>query len=162
MSRTAHESHGLAGAQLELLTAVQDRLIPRHDDMPGAGELGGADVVSGYMGELPELHSDIAAALDSIEAKSKTQEFRGADLPGFGRLEESRKDEILREVEIGMPREFAVLVTQTYNSYYTNPVIQEILGPGALPPQPLGHTMPDFDESALDDVKKRAKTWRNA
>ena len=88
MSRAAHESHGLAGAQLELLTAVQDRLIPRHGDMPGAGELGGADAVSGYMGELPELHSDIAAALDSIEAKSKARESGGR---GFAWLWQARR-----------------------------------------------------------------------
>ena len=162
MSRTADESPGLPAQKRELLTAVQDRLIPRDGEMPGAGELGGAEVVSGYMNEFPHLQRAILETLEAIEAKSKTHGAGDATRPAFDQLDPSTKDEIFRDVESEFPGRFAVLVTQTYNSYYTNPTIQKILGAGALPPQPHGFEMPDFDESKLDGVKERGKTWRNA
>ena len=154
MSRPAGDSQTLDPARLELLTAIQDRLIPHQGEMPGAGEIGGAEVVAGYLRERPALHRDIAAALDAIDAKSSEQ--------AFGQLGHDDKDAVLRQVEAELPRQFETLWRQTYNSYYTNPAIQEKLGAGALPPQPQGYVMPAFDESRLDAVKKRGKLWRDA
>ncbi len=162
MSRPAGDSLALEAAQLRLLTAVQDRFIPREGDMPGAGELGGAQVVSGYLRERPALHRDIAAALEAVAAKSNGQATAESEPAAFARLEDSDKDAVLRQVEAEMPREFETLWKQTYNSYYTNEAIQQKLGAGALPPQPHGYVMPAFDESRLDAVKKRAKGWRDA
>ena len=147
MSRPAGDSPALAPAQLRLLTAVQDRLIPREGDMPGAGELGGAQVVAGYLRERTALNRDITAALDAIEKRA------GGQAP-FGRLEDGDKDSVLRQVEAEMPREFETLWRQTYNSYYTNPEIQQKLGAGALPPQPHGYVMPAFDEVQTGSCKE--------
>ncbi|MCY3801329.1 MAG: gluconate 2-dehydrogenase subunit 3 family protein [Chloroflexi bacterium] len=155
MSRPAGNSQTLDPAQLQLLTAIQDRLIPREGDMPGAGEIGGAEVVAGYLRERPALHRDITAALDAVEATS------GGPAP-FGNLADDDKDAVLRQVEADLPDEFETLWRQTYNSYYTNTAIQERLGAGALPPQPHGYVMPAFDETRLDAVKKRDKLWRDA
>ena len=162
MSRPAGDSPALDPAQLRLLTAVQDRLIPREGDMPGAGELGGAQLVAGYLRERPALHGDITAALDAIEPKSNGQASTDSEQPPFERLEDNDKDDILRQVEAEMPREFEALWRQTYNSYYTNEAVQQKLGAGALPPQPHGYVMPAFDESRLDPVKRRGKLWRDA
>ena len=155
MSRSAGDSPALDEAQLRLLTAVQDHLIPCEGEMPGAGEVGGAEVVSSYFRQRPALHRDIAAALEAIEAKSSGQ-------PPFGELADDDKDAVLGRVEAELPREFETLWRQTYNSYYTNPETQRQLGAGALPPQPHGYVMPAFDESRLDAVKKRGKLWRDA
>ena len=155
MNRPSGDSRTLNSAQLQLLTAVQDRLIPHQGEMPGAGEIGGAEVVAGYLLERPALHRDITTALDAVESTS------GGQAP-FGDLADDDKDAVLRQVETELPGEFETLWRQTYNSYYTNPAIQEKLGAGALPPQPQGHVMPAFDESRLDAVKKRGKLWRDA
>ena len=155
MSRPAGDSQTLDPARLQLLTAIQDRLIPRDGEMPGAGEIGGAEVVAGYLRERSALHRDITAALDAIDANSSKQ-------APFGQLGDDDKDAVLRQIEAELPREFETLWRQTYNSYYTNPAIQEMLGAGALPPQPQGYVMPAFDESRLDAVKKRGKLWRDA
>lgn len=155
MNRRAGDSQTLDPARLQLLTAVQDRLIPREGEMPGAGEIGGAEVVAGYLRERPALQEDITTALDAIEATS------GGQGP-FGDLAGDDKDAVLRKVEAELPAEFETLWRQTYNSYYTNPAIQEKLGAGALPPQPQGYMLPAFDESRLDAVKSRGKLWRDA
>ena len=135
MSRSVNDSPSLDEAQLRLLTTVQDRLIPREGEMPGAGELGGAEVVAGYLLERPALHRDIAAALDAIDARS------GGQAP-FGQLADDDKDAVLRQVEAELPGEFETLWRQTYNSYYTNPAIQEKLGAGALPPSLMATSCP--------------------
>ena len=162
MSHPDGDSPALDPAQLHFLTAIQDRLIPRERDMPGAGELGGAQVVAGYLPERPALHRDITAALGAIETKSSGHASAGSGTASFERLEDGEKDAVLRQVEAEMPREFEVLWKQTYNSYYTNEAIQQKLGAGALPPQPHGYAMSAFDESRLDAVKKRGKLWRDA
>ncbi|MCY4108763.1 MAG: gluconate 2-dehydrogenase subunit 3 family protein [Chloroflexi bacterium] len=155
MSRSVNDSPSLVEAQLRLLAAIQDRLIPREGEMPGAGEIGGAEVVAGYLRERPALHRDITTALDAVESTSGGQ-------ASFRRLTDDDKDAVLKRVEAELPDEFETLWRQTYNSYYTNPAIQEKLGAGALPPQPQGYVMPAFDESRLDAVKKRGKLWRDA
>jgi hypothetical protein len=61
----------LTAAQLALLAAVQDRLIPREDALPGAGEAGAAAVVDRYLSERPSWRPHLLAALQAIDAAAQ-------------------------------------------------------------------------------------------
>lgn len=156
----------LTPAQIELLTSVQDRLIPREGVMPGAGEIGGAKVVDGYLAARPELRRGLLGSLQALEINARQLRLSAGagagDAGDFMVLAPDQRDEALRRLEASQPELFATLLRQTYNSYYTNPAVQKLIGEGAGPPQPKGYALPPFEEKLLESVRQRGKLWRDA
>jgi len=161
---------------LALLAAIQDRLIPPEDDLPGAGAAGAAGRVDRFLAERPTWRPDLLAALQAIEVASAAAQLthlteqvsehdpaaHGAlDEPGLLELDGEARDRVLRAVEAAQPRVFAHLLRLTYAAYYTDADVQRALGADAVPPLPRGHTLPAFDESRLEPVKRRGKLWRD-
>ena len=143
----------LLPAELELLTLVQDELVPACGDLPGAGALGTALTVDGYLAERPQLRRPLLTALRAIEVAAGEQPI--ADLDPADRAA------VLRRAEAHAPDAFAELVRQTYNAYYTRPDVQATLGVDE-PPQPAGFELPAFDETRLARVRAMGKLWRDA
>ena len=143
----------LTTAELELLTQVQDELVPAYGTLPGAGSLGAGLTVDGYLAERPRLRRPVLTALRAIEVAVGDQLL--ADCDPRGRVA------VLQEAETHKPEAFAELVRQTYNAYYTRPDVQATLGIDA-PPQPAGFELPAFDESRLARVRTMGKLWRDA
>ncbi len=142
----------LTQAQLALLAAVQDRLVPPEGDLPGAGGLGAPRRVDGLVAERVEWRRDLLAVLQAIEATRD----------GFVALSGDVQDAALREVEAAWPLLFQRLLRLTYSAYYTDARVQRALGVTDEAPQPRGHAMTAFDESRLEPVKMRGKLWRDA
>ena len=174
MSPVGDTSEGgrvLTRSQLAVLAAIQDRLIPREGDLPGAGESGAARRVDGYLVGRPEWRPDVLAALQAIEvaAQRLAQERAGhagqaAGLAntGFLGLSGDDRDAVLRVVEATQPRVFERLLRVTYTAYYTDAEVQRARDFAAEPPLPRGYAMETFDESRLEAVKRRGKLWRDA
>jgi hypothetical protein len=165
MSARQPDTRILAPAQAALLAAVQDRLIPREGEFPGAGEAGGVSVLDSYLLARLELRRPIFAALRAIEEAA--EQLFGHQYPAaeqlFLALTGEQQDVVLRAAEAAQPTFFRELVRQTYNTYYTNPRIHALLGEGSGPPQPHGYpSPPPLDESLLERVKRRGKLWREA
>ena len=167
MSARHEDGAVLTAAQLALLKAVQNRLIPAQDEMPGAGDVGCAQTLDRYLGERPALRRPVLAVLGAIEAaagaraQSSVEDDAGSTQAAFTALSESEQEAALRAVESAQPELFHTLLRQTYTAYYTNPAVQLILG--WKPPQPEGFpTPPPFDEALLANVKRRGKVWRDA
>ena len=139
-----------ADSERELLGAVLDRIIPATEGFPGIGQLGGVGHVDGAVGESAEMKSLFSRGLAAIEA-------RAAD---FAALSDGRKDELLRRVESEEPEFFQALVRLTYNGYYTNPRVLELLGLEARPPQPLGHLLEQGSLELIENVKRRGRVYR--
>jgi hypothetical protein len=172
----------LTAAQLALLAAVQDRLIPREHALPGAGEAGGAAVVDYYLSERPAWRPHLLAALQAIDVAARANNANGAraadagrsmqhatsaaatdvGVTGFLGLSSDGRDTVLRTVEAAEPRHFAWLLRLTYAAYYTDADVQRARGVPPDPPLPRGHPVPTFDESRLDPVRRRGKLWRDA
>ncbi len=178
----------LTPAQLALLTAIQDRLIPREGDLPGAGEAGGAARVQSYLAERPEWRADVLTALEVIDvaaegvraiddaAARRTRQMQAgeaspsdglgptgdASSTGFLALSGDERDAVLQGVEASHPRPFQRLLRLTYNAYYTDPSVRRAHGFEPDPPQPGGYAIPPFDESRLDPIKRRGRLWRDA
>ncbi len=143
----------LTAEQHDLLERVQARLIPAEGERPSAAESGCPAAVDGYLALRPELRRPVLGALQAIAAAA------GAE--GFAALDESAQYESLRLVEGTHPNEFAELVRETYNAYYSNPAVLERLGaPG--PPQPHGYaTPPPLDPDRLEAVRRRGRLWKS-
>ena len=69
---------------------------------------------------------------------------------------------MLRAVEAAQPRLFWRLLRLTYTAYYADAGVQRALGYAAGPPLPRGHTVPAFDESRLESIRRRGKLWRDS
>ena len=167
---SAEHPHGsvLTAEQMALLAAIQDRLIPAQDGMPGAGEVGCAATLDGFLRERPPLRRQLIAALGVVEAAAAHRAApatapatEAATYIAFLTLAAAGRDAALRDVESAQPEHFALLLRQTYTAYYTHPTVLEALG--WQPPQPAGYpTPPPFDEALLANVKQRGKVWRDA
>ena len=155
----------LTTGQLALLTAVQDRLIPREGDLPGAGESGAALRVDGYLAQRPDWRAEVLAALRAVEvAAAKLWELRPTSEheSGFRGLTADEQDAALQGVEAAEPRLFARLLRVTYSAYYTAPEVRRLAGFESDPPQPGGHGLETFDSSRLENVRRRGRLWREA
>ena len=146
----------LSEAQYELVTAVLDRLIPSQEDMPGAGEVGTADYIDGVAAESARLARLFSGGLQDIEIAAARV---GA---GFEELDGEQRDEVLRGVEADSPDFFDALVRHTYNGYYSNPKVVELLGLDPRPPQPRGNHVERGDLSSLELVVERGQAYRDA
>ncbi len=165
-----HENGAILTAeQLALLEAIQNRLIPAGDGMPGAGDAGCANTLDRYLSERPALRRPLFAALYAVEAAAHAASAAAGDAAtadesthsAFLLLSNAARDDVLRGLEKTLPELFEVLLHQTYTAYYTNPAVLLILGWN--PPQPEGYpTPPPFDEALLANVKQRGKVWRDA
>ena len=143
------------GLQAILLAHVINRIIPAEDGMPGAGDLGLTSEIDLAVGDLAPLKRLFLAGLAQIEIEAHRSNGKG-----FNELSPEKQDRLLKAVEGEYPEFFQVLVQQTYNSYYTNPTILPLIGYEVRPPQPQGYPMKPFDDSLLDNVRKRAPMYR--
>ena len=142
-------------SQASLLAEVINRIIPAEDGFPSAGDLGLTSYIDVAVGNSTLLKKLFLEGLSQIEIeahKSKSKDFKD--------LAPEEKDRLLRGVEQERPEFFRVLVQQTYNGYYTNPTIFPLIGYEGHPPQPTGYPMKPFDQSLLDNVRKRAPLYR--
>ena len=98
----------LTTEQLALLEAIQNRLIPAQDGMPGAGDAGCPMTIDRFLSERPALRRPVIAALNAVEAAaagaaSEATATAGATHVAFLSLTDAARDEVLRGVETGPP-----------------------------------------------------------
>ena len=146
----------LSQSQSSLLTVVLDRIIPPQGDMPGAGEAGTADYLDGIAAESAQLARLFSAGLQDIEISASRS---GSD---FGELDGDQRDDVLRGVEASNSEFFDALIRHTYNGYYSNPKVVELLGLDPRPPQPRGNRVERGDLSSLEVVVERGQAYRDA
>jgi hypothetical protein len=144
--------------QRELLARVLDRIVPAHDDVPGAGALGVGSSIEATLTRSAPLRLLFLDGLLTIDI--------AAGPAGFVTQEASALDGTLARVEAASPAFFAALVHHAYRGYYTHPTVLRALeratGYPARPPQPLGHRIEPWDEKLLDRQRERAPFWRRA
>ena len=146
----------LSQSQHSLATAVLDRLIPRQSEMPGAGEVGTADYIDGIAAGSAQLARLFSGGLQDIEIAAARL---GSE---FEELNGDQQDDVLRGVESDNPNFFDLLVRHTYNGYYSNPKVVELLGLDPRPPQPRGNRVERGDLRSLQVVVERGQAYRDA
>ena len=134
------------------LTALLNCLIPGdNENWPAAGDHG----IGPRVLEFLQQQTDGIYCIEAVYTAS------GSDFCSTSRAVQTKR---LSNVESSLPESFESLLVATYNMYYTDPDIRQIIerltGYEARPPQPLGYEMEPFDESLLDTVRKRKPLWR--
>ena len=139
------------------MRVVMDRLIPAVDDLPGAGSMGLLDEVERMASEHERYRRSIVRFLDALTLDMSV-EAEG----GFHALDDERQNEAIREIEEALGKEFANVLEAVYIAYYSRPEVHARIGWRTGPVQPLGFTLPPWDESILDTVRKREPFWRQS
>lgn len=134
----------LSSSELETLKFAMDGIIPSNTKMPSVSQVGGIDYILKILEELPELQPLFSHMLKAIEDKSNGT---------FATLNPSEQTEILKQLEQSEPDLFKVLQDFTYEAYYTNKKVYELIGYEPYPTGTLGPTMEPFDENLLNRVK---------
>ena len=156
--KQADERSFLTLPKKALLTAVLDRVILHDSGAPGAGEMDVANFIDRVVAGSPSLTRLFLEGLADIEVAS-----RGDHSEEFGKLSAADQTKVLRRVESENPQFFDALVEHTYKGYYSNPGVLRMRGLEDTPPQPEGFAVgPPFDPELLQNVRKRAKLYRDA
>ena len=146
-------------AQRSLLADVLNRIIPPNDKLPGAGNLGVTDFVEAAAAASPSLTRLFNEGLTQISITAVGTADQNSS-QAFGGLSSAAQDELLKEIETAHPLFFEQLILQTYNGYYTNPAVFELIGYQLPKPAPPGTHPELLDVSLLDQQRKRAPFWK--
>jgi len=135
----------------EILVAVLDRLIPAVDDLPPAGEMDLTEEIVRLSGQQKRFQNIFIEAMKSFESAN----------PNFVDLDGASQDETIREFESESPELFDSILTISYIVYYKDARVHKRLGWSGNTPQPDGNPMEPWDESVLDNMRKRKPFWRH-
>ena len=132
----------------KLMQSMLNLLIPPVENLAGAGGLN----LEEELLRMSTEHSKYTGVIDrSIDAITS--------LLGSSGLNSQVTSEVIQQFESSDPRLFELLLEIVYTAYYSHTRVHERIGwkSGAL--QPDGHSMPPWDESILDIVRKREPFW---
>ncbi len=142
-------------AQREILAAVLNRIIPGQGNRPSAGDLGVAVFVERTAAGAPgptRLFNEGLNAIDVAASKAHSGGFLG--------MPDEAKDDTLRAIEESYPVFFDQLVQQTYDGYYTDTRIFDVIGYNVPTPPVAGAPPKLLDDSLLKKQRQRAPFWR--
>ena len=141
--------------QKDFIISILNIIIPKSDGFPSAGEIEVYNHIDNILSDSPYLKRIFIEGLNSIQYESNIL-FK----KDFISLNDSEKNIVLKNIEQIKTDFFNALVLHTYNGYYTNNIVLNLLGPHARPPQPLGYDIEEGDLSSLEVVKSRGIIYR--
>ena len=141
--------------QKDFIISILNIIIPKSDGFPSAGEIEVYTHIDNILSDSPYLKRIFIEGLNSIQYESNIL-FK----KDFISLNDSEKNIVLKNIEQIKTDFFNALVLHTYNGYYTNNIVLNLLGPHARPPQPLGYDIEEGDLSSLEVVKSRGIIYR--
>jgi hypothetical protein len=145
----------LTRAEVKILQAAMDEIIPAGDGMPAASEVGGVQYLERVARGNREFLKDLKRSLAHLERISHKRFEKG-----FSRLSPAERVQALRQFERGSANDFAELRDDVYEAYYTQPQVWKLIGYEFYPTNEAGPQMKPFDESVLATVRKRPKHYR--
>ena len=141
--------------QKDFIISILNIIIPKSDGFPSAGEIEVYTHIDNILSDSPYLKRIFIEGLNSIQYESNML-FK----KDFISLNDSEKNIVLKNIEQIKTDFFNALILHTYNGYYTNNIVLNLLGPHARPPQPLGYDIEEGDLSSLEVVKSRGIIYR--
>ena len=133
-----------------LLAAILDRLIPAVDDLPSAGQMELPGEIVRLSGQQARFQKIFVNAMEAFATAN----------PDFASLTGAEQDDATRAFESDSPELFDSLLTISYIVYYKDERVHKRIGWSARTPQPDGNEMEPWDESVLENMRKRKPFWR--
>ena len=140
----------MASQHSRLLEAIMDRMIPAVGDLPSAGQMGLIDEIVELAAKQKRFEDLFHSAISAFES----------NIPDFLTSSESVQDGNLKTFESNNPEHFNTIRTIVYIVYYKDSRVHKRIGWDGQPPQPQGYEMDPWDESVLENARKREPFWR--
>ena len=140
----------MASQHSRLLEAIMDRMIPAVGDLPSAGQMGLIDEIVELAAKQKRFEDLFHSAITAFESKN----------PDFLTSSASVQDENQKTFELNTPEHFNTIRTIVYIVYYKDSRVHKRIGWDGQPPQPQGYEMDPWDESVLENARKREPFWR--
>ena len=140
----------MASQHSRLLEAIMDRMIPAVGDLPSAGQMGLIDEIVELAAKQKRFEDLFHSAITAFESKN----------PDFLTSSESVQDENLKTFELNTPEHFNTIRTIVYIVYYKDSRVHKRIDWDGKLPQPQGYEMDPWDESVLENARKREPFWR--
>ena len=140
----------MASQHSRLLEAIMDRMIPAVGDLPSAGQMGLIDEIVELAAKQKRFEDLFHSAITAFES----------NIPDFLTSSESVQDGNLKTFELNNPEHFNTIRTIVYIVYYKDSRVHKRIGWDGQPPQPQGYEMDPWDESVLENARKREPFWR--
>lgn len=131
-----------------ILKKATDIVIPANEKMPSASQVGSLSYILKILEELPELTPLFVSLTDKIDLHSE-KEWKS----NFTDLSYEQGYQVLTFMEETEPELFKVLKDFTYESYYTNTEVYELINYVPYPTGSSGPEMEAFDIKLLDRVR---------
>jgi hypothetical protein len=139
----------------DFLRAVIDEIIPAGNGMPAASEAGVLAYLEHLADQNPDFGKTLVQSLGFLEELSQSQLHKK-----FLWLAPPQRVLVLQKMEKLRPDSFSFLRDYTYEGYYTQPKIWSLMGYEFKPTNGAAPHMKPFDESILDQVRKKPKYYR--
>lgn len=138
----------------DFMQAFLDLVIPPSGDgrMPGAGAIGLATTVAGYVEADSRFGPPIEAGLQAVQQAALEK-----DPAGLTGLSHEARLEALESQLLTHPGLMPGLARHVYLAYYQHPAVLEGLGEPARPPFPIGYEVEDTDPALLKILEARAR-----
>jgi hypothetical protein len=134
----------------KLLDSILDRLIPAVDELPSAGQMNLSDEIVRLSGQQARFSALFTNSMNSF----------GSQNPLFNSLAPEQQDDAIRAFEADSAELFDVLLSISYIVYYKDSRVHDRIGWSGKSPQPDGNEMEPWDESVLENMRKREPFWR--
>ncbi|MBN4064254.1 hypothetical protein JYU04_00805 [Dehalococcoides mccartyi] len=134
----------------ELLVAILDRLIPAIDELPSAGQMNLTTEIIRLSRQQARFKALFHQAMNKFDSTN----------PGFTDLPSDQQDDCIRSFESAEPELFNTLLSISYIVYYKDERVHKRIGWSGKTPQPDGNEMEPWDESILENMRKREPFWR--
>ncbi|HIF73222.1 MAG TPA: hypothetical protein EYQ61_11800 [Dehalococcoidia bacterium] len=133
-----------------LLNSILDRLLPAIDELASAGQMNLSDEIVRLAAQQARFNALFTAAMNSFSERH----------PSFDSLDSEQQDDAIRSFEANNAELFDVLLSISYIVYYKDSRVHERIGWSGKSPQPDGNEMEPWDESVLENMRKREPFWR--
>ena len=141
---------GYSAAEVEVLAAVIDEIVPAGEGMPSATAAGGLQYLQ-YLGwQYPNVQQEISSLLATLDAAAA--QF-GTD---FSKLQPDQRLHVVRQLEKNHPTTFASFVRYVYEAYYTRPQVRGLIS------CPASTVSEDDLGILLEPVRRMKRMYREA
>ena len=147
---------GFLSAKHPTLIKVMDLLVPAVDNLPGAGSMGLIIELEKLCKKYEIVYFSIKRIINAIELDPISR-ANGS----FLFMDEEKQIEILETIELNLSEDFSIFLNGIYSIYYMDKNVKKRIDWKYNSIQPKGFEIKPWDESILDEIKKRKPFWKD-
>ena len=138
------------------LIKVMDLLIPAVDNLPGAGSMGLIIELEKLCKKYEVIYFSIKRIINAIELDPISR-ANGS----FLFTDKENQIEIIETIELNLSEDFSIFLNGIYSIYYMDKNVKKRIDWEYNSIQPQGFEIKPWNESILDEIKKRKPFWKD-